>query len=82
MILRITSPSRDSATKAMYDRFMAEDYSPFLFDDRVLGYIVGARLDDDGYVLTVNITDQYAFEHFNELDSKRAVRVSAQKAVA
>lgn len=66
----------------MYDRFMAEDYSPFFFGDRVLGFVVGARLDDDGYVLTVNITDQYAFDHFSDLDNKRAVRTSVERAVA
>jgi hypothetical protein len=82
VILHITSPSKDEATKAMYDRFMAEDRSPFYFGDRVLGFVVGARLDDDGYVLTVNITDQYACDHFNDLINRRSIQSSAGNAVA
>ncbi|GEM_PF-7061074 len=82
VILHITSPSKDEATKAMYDRFMAEDFCPYCLDDRTLGYLVGARLEEDGYVLTVNITDISAFDRLCESVGSRVVGKGARNAVA
>jgi len=82
VILHITSPSKDEAIKAMYDRFMAEDSCPFCIDDRMLGYLIGARLEEDGYVLTVSITDRYAMDNFNDLMFRRSIPSSAHPSVA
>jgi hypothetical protein len=82
VILHITSPSKDPATKAMYDRFMAEENCPFYIEDHILGFLMGARMEEDGYVLTVSITDQYAKEHFNELMSRLSRPAISSRAVA
>lgn len=82
VILHITSPSKDMVTKAMYDRFMTEDFCPYCLDNRTLGYLVGARLEEDGYVLTVNITDIPAFDRLIERMNKGIVQTSIRGAVA
>ena len=82
MILHITSPSKDLATKAMYDRFMTEDFCPYSLDDRVLGYLVGARLEEEGYVLIINITDIPAYDRLNERADRDMTRTGARGAVA
>jgi hypothetical protein len=82
VILHITSPSKDRATKAMYERFMAEEFCPYCLEDRTLGYLVGARLEEDGYVLTVNVTDVTAFDRLNGGMDRDIVRTSARDAVA
>ena len=82
VILHITPPSKDEVTKAMYERFMAEESCPFEVGGRTLGMVMGARMEGDKYVLVVSINDQYALEHFHELMSRASRPSIAQSATA
>ncbi|MDW5562435.1 MAG: hypothetical protein SA339_04340 [Methanomassiliicoccus sp.] len=81
MILRITSPSRDMSTKTMYEKFMAGESVSYCLDDHPVGAVMGAREEEDGYVLTVNITNQTAFEHYLDMRSRRVGHSGAYAAL-